>query len=361
MGANLAEIAHENLSYRRGLVLGLTMAEIVVLIIFVLLLALAGLLGNKERQLAALADDNKKLEDHVNQLIEVNGTLTELLPKSRKFDDLFQELTLTRKRLNQQAEHIAVLEEKAVRDEPVVRAVDTAPVPGDTTERKAIELVTRAKITRAALAAAGMDTERPITSEMVPEANKRLAEMAAARDAMEAGGSVLEKTMSELQETKKSLARAEVDLQLARSGSEQYSTHVSTLKGQLANIKARLEGNGRGTERPACWATEAGKPEYIFDMVLTSTGIVVRDNALPPRRGEQRALPISSIMFGREISLTQFRQTTQALFDWSQANDCRFFVRTFDSTGPTEKATYKRHLRTVGEHFYYFEPVGGTF
>jgi hypothetical protein len=80
----------------------------------------------------------------------------------------------------------------------------------------------------------------------------------------------------------------------------QAQAQVSSLQGQLRNVQRMLEGAGRGTEKPACWASpESGKPKYIFAVALTSTGIVVRDNALPHRSDEQRQLPLSPMIFGR--------------------------------------------------------------
>jgi hypothetical protein len=43
-------VFREEFFYRRGLVLGLTMAEIIILIIFSLLLALSWMLGQKEEE-----------------------------------------------------------------------------------------------------------------------------------------------------------------------------------------------------------------------------------------------------------------------------------------------------------------------
>ncbi len=56
-------------------------------------------------------------------------------------------------------------------------------------------------------------------------------------------------------------------------------------------------------EMPACWATPDGKPEYTFQVVLTSGGIIVHDNALEHRRDEQASLPIDKIQFDQEISI----------------------------------------------------------
>jgi len=75
--------------YRRGLVLGLTMAEIVILIIFCLLLALTAVLAARESRI-------KELE----QVVADRGIATRLydllhkrFPRAVTFDDYFKELT----------------------------------------------------------------------------------------------------------------------------------------------------------------------------------------------------------------------------------------------------------------------------
>ena len=134
-------------------------------------------------------------------------------------------------------------------------------------------------------------------------------------------------------------------------------TRLNTLSGRLANAEQQLASSSRGTEKPACWADQTGKPEYIFDIALNSRSIVIRDNALPNRRSEEAALPLENITFGSELKPDAFRSQTNALFDWSEKEKCRFFVRVFDLTAAFEKDIYKRQLRTVGEHFYYYEDL----
>jgi hypothetical protein len=116
-----------------------------------------------------------------------------------------------------------------------------------------------------------------------------------------------------------------------------------------------IRASGKGTQFPPCWADEVtGKPEYIFDVSITSAGIVIRDNAIPHRAAEEAQLPIKGIDFGRTLSAASFTAETRPLLDWSSRQDpvCRFFVRLYDLTGPAEKTTFKNGLRTVEGHFY---------
>lgn len=135
------------------------------------------------------------------------------------------------------------------------------------------------------------------------------------------------------------------------------ATNLNSVKGRLAYAEQKLGISSRGTEKPACWADQTGKPEYIFDVTLKSHSLVIRDNALPNRRSEEASLPIQQVMFGGDLGQDEFRMQTRALFEWSEKEQCRFFVRVLDATAAHEKDIYKRQLRTVGEHFYYYEDL----
>lgn len=69
--------------YRRGLILGLTMAEIMILLIFVLLMALAAALSNRDKQLKAMSDGTG------SRLVEA---MQAAYPDASKPDDYYKEL-----------------------------------------------------------------------------------------------------------------------------------------------------------------------------------------------------------------------------------------------------------------------------
>lgn len=71
-------------AYRRGLVLGLTMAEVMILLIFLLLMALAASLQDRDQRIAALDSGG------ASRLIE---QLQQAYPEASTSDDYFKELT----------------------------------------------------------------------------------------------------------------------------------------------------------------------------------------------------------------------------------------------------------------------------
>ena len=104
---------------------------------------------------------------------------------------------------------------------------------------------------------------------------------------------------------------------------------------------------------PSCVPnSDEGTTQYIYDVTLGSEGIVVVDKALAEM--ERWSDETASVEFDRVVSQSTFNEMTQPLYDWSDQNQCRFFVRVYDATAPFEKALYKEELNTVERHFYKF-------
>lgn len=85
--------------YRRGLILGLTMAEIMILIIFLLLMALTAALAKKEEQVRQLSGGSESQE--------LLAQLQQQFPQARTPEEFFKELTLAadaKERLDQMAD-----------------------------------------------------------------------------------------------------------------------------------------------------------------------------------------------------------------------------------------------------------------
>ena len=326
------DISAQDRSYRRGLVLGFTLAEVMVLIIFALLLALSWHLAAKEKEIVELSQSLKEKEAAVAKLAERTKTLKERVARGDDFDDLFRELELAKKQQAAQEQENATLREKVEALEEKNKTMEEHTLVAE----KAMEIAREA----------GVPTENPLKA--LEKIASRLEQLEKVEEGLKAAGlddsqveEFVEKTLDKLGDTEQ---RAE------------------TLEGQLRNVQKKLDGFGKGTEKPACWASrETGKSEYIFNAALTSRGIIIRDNALPHRAEEQSQLPLQAIVFENEVRPRQFQVMTKPVFEWSVKEGCRFFVRVFDLTKNEEKRIYKHHLRIVGEHFYPFEDLKGTF
>src|SRR5215475_5286705 len=108
-----ADIKTQMRFYRRGMILGLSMAELVTLIIFVLLLALAAMLRHKDKQIADLTHTVQSQETQVAILVEKISVLLPNAGSSNQFDDMFRELRLVQQEADQAKQRVAVLEAQA--------------------------------------------------------------------------------------------------------------------------------------------------------------------------------------------------------------------------------------------------------
>jgi hypothetical protein len=133
---------------------------------------------------------------------------------------------------------------------------------------------------------------------------------------------------------------------------EQQSFRISNQEGQLKLLQSKLEKAGLGKGERPCWVKPDGTIDFLFDVVLGSDGIRMRENVILERAKERALLPIPQTDPTQALTETEFLRLTSPLYNSSLAENCRFFVTVFDSTGPTEKELYKSHLRTVEGHFY---------
>jgi hypothetical protein len=335
--------APDERSYRRGLILGLTMAEVMILVLFALLLVwMAGLrdrkneTGELKAKLERLTNENADLQFKAAELLEVNKALASQPDAPHNIDDLFRELTLAK-------EETARIQEQLRSRDSVTETLGALgySIRDEQSATQSIkEIKSKLEIADSVLRVATMHSKNGAADDEVIAKLGSLAQIE-----------------RELSSQGKDISSVAAECGNALTRETGCNTRLNTLSGRLANAEQQLATSSRGTEKPACWADQTGKPEYIFDIALKSQSIVIRDNALPNRRSEEATLPLENITFGGELRPDAFRSQTRALFNWSEKERCRFFVRVFDLTAAFEKDIYKRQLRTVGEHFYYYEDL----
>ncbi len=143
---------------------------------------------------------------------------------------------------------------------------------------------------------------------------------------------------------------------------EKRDQEIRKTRGLAESLRRVMERANRVTQKPPCWVNaQTKKQEYIFDVALLNGGFVVRDRQLPHRVADQTALPIKGLKFDAFIGSNTFIVQTSKIFAWSQAKDCRFFVRAFDATGPHDKEAYKAGMRTLERRFYKYEVRDESF
>lgn len=276
-------------SYRRGFVMGLTLAEAALLLIFVILLLLVIGFERRNEQIVRLATAS-------------------LLIKNQSQPE--ESASQTAERISSELSQFAEMR-------------DAAKSSGAEIDDDFLELVR-------IVAQASEDLDDGSLVQKLTEERDRLERAAAAAEGI-TSPEALEATltrMAELEDLTKNQA------------------------GQVLELRDRLKRTGLGGDLPSCWTTPEGKPAYILEVVLESGGVRVSDAISESRAEERSRLPIGGFSPENVLSEVGFLESTRALFDWSVKNECRFYVDVFDATASHEKSLYKSRMRAVEGHFY---------
>jgi Tfp pilus assembly protein PilV len=300
--------------FRRGVVLGLTFAEILLLLIFLLMLILGARLIGLHR---ALDQERAHRAATEHQMTALQPLLAKLAAQQGAHFDITKEWVRLHDELAQAQASLA-----DGRDLLSLMQQRRASEPGRTPQQIAREIANEASLGRRF----ANDAHSLSPQLLAPQAVSAYeTDAAAGKLLFDKGG-------------KSSAALAEA---------ASCHTSLSTCKAQNANLTARLGGT-----LPPCWVDADGKTQYIFDAHLHEDGIWLVDNHVPGREADQAQLQISAFVFGAPMSVPTFVVAGQSLLDYSSHNDCRFYVRVFDETGAESKARYKELLQGVEGVFY---------
>jgi hypothetical protein len=285
--------------YRRGVVLGLTLAEVLVLLVFLLLLSMSALLLRRDREHAAMAG---KLDRYASLLqplgealagrgvvIEETDRLVGLIERGAAADRLQGELQDARRALDT-AQHASASD---ARELSRLRAAEGA------TAR-----VAEGAARYAALAAI-LERLPGAASIPLPERLERAVQRAAAAD----------------------------------EGSASLLGQNAQMRGELA----RLKGNG-GSGVPYCWALPDGRAQYMLKIEMGDTGVVVRDLDPRARPADPAWLLLDAVPRGRLMPMGEFIGQTAQLQARAAAAQCRYAVQVVDATGITNKPGYKQSM-----------------
>lgn len=367
-------------SFPRGVVLGLTMAEVVLLVIFVLLLALAALL---EREM----DAKKQAENDAEEAKEELALLVVRVEDLTRFIDergLGPALDDAEREANESGgRHLTVVEQAANWRELVRRAGPRAEESPDEFLSALTDTLEREEVFRTAADEADLSPETMaeaaeviteasaagITSEELLEAARRVAEAAvsdaltpeeiaeAARIADTARDALRERGLEPTPEAVEELFRdAERWRERAGQSLDRMAADLERAEAQVERLRAQARshsGPGRGgMDHPSCRYRDGSRVAYLFDIGLVESGYLVRPAEIASDPAERAALPLDRVRLDRTLRESEFLEQTQALFDWSREEECRFFVRVFDHTPPDQKARYKELMRTLEGRFY---------
>jgi hypothetical protein len=285
--------------YRRGVILGLTLAEIFLLLAFLLLLSSGALLARRNREIGGL---EAKLASYESHMAPVINRLRNRGVEVRDTDELVARL------------------ERAANEEKARQQLAEAMSALAQAQAQAAQALREASDLRARL-------------ERIPADTREMAGKAAEADAMSSmlghagvpGGTSSEKLQHVLEQSTRE----------AQSNKD--------LTGQNAQMRvelARVKGNG-GSGLPYCWTTPEGRPVYMLHIELRDDSVIVSD-IVPRPRPEDGAWPmLDGVPRGEPISIDALLSAVAPLQRGAAAAKCRYGVDAFDGTARTNKPGYK--------------------
>jgi len=297
-------------AHRRGLMLGLTLAEVLMLVLFILLLTYTAIVLEKE----------KRLEAEQARAVELEGTAAALK----------LEIELGLSGLMARLEPLGL------------------PVP----DVQALEV--RLREITAQIAQKDADNQKLSRLVPSPENAEKLAEALEKIPNAPAAEEILQKWLEE----NASEGEPSVELEVVSEGPktlQEANAQIARLESQVDFFQATLDAAGNGLTYPPCWSRN-GRAVFIYNVKLFDD--FVRLEPGDNRTGQDLSALAQNgpeLPMGEDLGLKAFLAGTSGLHAWSVDNRCRFYVRITDATSSSNKAGYRRALRTVEQHFYKFE------
>lgn len=287
--------AGDPVSYRRGLVLGLTLAETLLLVLFILLLVYAAL--GQER--------DKKLKDQEAQIAGLSLRIDSGL------DRLAKELT---------AAGIADPSELSLR---------------------------LSRLTDEMARSAQMRQDLATYARLVPSVSeaKQIADAFDVQRSSESPLQVLDRHLSRTSTPVADMERAPATLAEALAA-------IERMKGQLDYYERQQATAGNGLSYPPCWQRD-GRIVYIYDALLLDDGLKL--SVSDDRAGlDMAGLNANGAEppLGQTISRQTFLANTRGVHAWSVSQGCRFYARIIDGTSAGNKSGYIQARKTVEDRFY---------
>lgn len=294
--------AKESKNYRRGLILGFTIAEIVLLVLFALLMALAQrLISGKKEVLQATALNSRFMEavasmDDPSFQKKLNAAIQQEIDYQKRLEDAVSKISA-----------------QSLPDD-VYAEIKSQKIDLNTKEGKQrfLDLVSTA-----------LEAER----EAAKSGGTTASNVAAACRAGSEFKKVLgDKDPSELiNTTKDAVARA-----------EHYKSEAA---------KCGLSGN-----LPACFRGANDPIPYLYEVRIKPEGLQLK-LTLPNQYVERFNSNFTNSPDNAVLSVSDFRAQAKQFLDWGDRNQCRFYVTVYDDL-PNDKERFKSMLKTVEGYFY---------
>ena len=318
----MSQRVNEEREQRRGLVLGLTLAEVLLLILFLLMLAL----GSQLESWRTKAEESQQKYDELFAAQDSLRTIQAALVKNGAVDiKSVQELVTRLSRVEQLERSVA--ESKREYSNLSSEIVTLKSFGPDT--QKTLEDVS-----------AALERAKQIDPSNPPALLKRALEII---DRL--GPSTQPEQVKPLSQM---IADAEVKQQLATVEADREKMRL-----QLQT----LTRSGNGLTYPPCWPALKGKTEYMFDVIAKDDGIVVRDAFSESRKNDPAWKYVDPFPRNVVISEKKFNEATAKILPYSNQNNCRFYIKLYDGTARESKVRYIRLRAAIAANFYLYPVI----
>ena len=309
--------------YRRGLVLGLSLAELFLILLFLLLLIATGLSQIKEKE-------NNELNRKINELTDLLDAIYEIVGSRISLED-FTKLVQSAGERQRLIKQNAELNDKLAAAEQKLR------------DAKALTKILE-------------------DNNVTPE---QLVDLIEAEEGLVEALADIKQLQNQIERQKNKINELEIEAAAKDAAKEILEAKVVKLEQGLAdsNEQVRILAEAKGID-PPCWfrprpgSTENNKlrpiPVKLFDIQIRDNGLIVRpkDNSayanITVDYGNAEALTnLTSMSYGSLLSKRRFLSE----FGWIreagkqgkvQSYPCMFMVDLFDGTSAGNKSGYKR-------------------
>ena len=377
---------HFDKPYRRGLVLGLSLAELFLILIFLLLLVAIGIVQFLEEEKKELHDQLDFFYEQVGREITVEefGELVEIKKKHQEVIDENENLNQETKKLRDELEQTEAEIEEAEKE--VEETKSELAEANQENEKLRGEL----EQTEAEIEEAGKEVEEAKSelAEANQENEKLRGELEQTEAEIEEAGKEVEEAKSELAEANQENEKLRGELEQTEADIEEAGKEVEEAKSELAEANQENEKQkqviseyekAKVGQDPPCWFVtildadeEDGKRQKhvkIFDVLIKDDSFKVRwhDNSKITQKvdkGNENALPSVNPAFLNKglreehfvTIFSEFKEVGET--KKIQSYKCRFMVDVFDETSKDNKDGYKYNLSVVENIFYKYEEKG---
>ena len=297
---SLANTSVQSEDYRKGLVLGFTMAEIMLILLFLLLLLLGKeLIDLQEKLNSSISLEAPEVVVGQDIAVQLAGAKAEgLAPANMSLEEYVGRLIF-----KSEADQLDILSAQ-------IKALKEQVLSKDQEIQKLTEQIKQ------------LGTDSGYIDDLEEQLSQVKAELASANERIDAV---------------KPLADALAEANLSQK------------QGQQCLLACGASG------RPACWGESIENPDFIYDIAMYDDyfWVALREESLAKNLDKWNNLPDKArIETPAFLSASDFRKRMTGLVEYGQANDnCVFSVRLFD-VGTSTKQMYKDLRQLVGNYAY---------